>query len=152
MPERLVGLTAPSAMKAKRCGSEPGRIRIEVQTKTFLSIGSLFLCWPVGKDKYYTILKRMPVFSCTPGFYGSCDGHPFPVRDRRIIPGVVLESSVPAGQKIPTLHHPEGINPDQMFFRETVVRNLILDYQRQANPETWQAIVTRCEKAQSGLA
>jgi DNA-directed RNA polymerase specialized sigma subunit len=55
-----------------------------------------------------------------------------------------MESSVPAGQKIPTLHHPEGINPDQMFFQETRVHELILDYQRQASQETWQAIVMAC--------
>ena len=55
-----------------------------------------------------------------------------------------MESSVPASQKIPTLHHPEGINPDQMFFHEAQVHDLILDYQRQASPETWQAIVMGC--------
>jgi hypothetical protein len=36
-----------------------------------------------------------------------------------------MESSAPAGQKIPTLHHPEGINPEQMFFQETRVHELI---------------------------
>jgi hypothetical protein len=57
-------------------------------------------------------------------------------------------SSVPAGsgsslagQKIPTLHHPEGINPDQMFFDEAKVHNLILAYQGDGKPETWQKIV-----------
>jgi hypothetical protein len=34
-------------------------------------------------------------------------------------------------QKIPTMHHPEGIEPDRIFFQETQVRNLILDYQRE---------------------
>jgi hypothetical protein len=55
-----------------------------------------------------------------------------------------MESSVPAGQKIPTLHHPEGIAPEAMFFREKEVRDLILEYQRSASPETWQAIVMAC--------
>jgi hypothetical protein len=31
-----------------------------------------------------------------------------------------------------------------MFFCETQVHDLILDYQRQANPKTWQAIVMAC--------
>jgi hypothetical protein len=52
--------------------------------------------------------------------------------------------SVPAGQKISTRHHPEGIDPDQMFFNETRVHDLILSYQRDGNPETWQAIVMAC--------
>ena len=55
-----------------------------------------------------------------------------------------MENSVPAGQKIPTLHHPDGIEPDRIFFHETQVRDLILEYQRSANPETWQAIVMAC--------
>src|SRR3974390_2125214 len=55
-----------------------------------------------------------------------------------------MDSSVPAGQKIPTLHHPEGIDPDQLFFDETRVHELILDYQRQQSAETWQAIVMGC--------
>ena len=55
-----------------------------------------------------------------------------------------MESSVPAGQKIRTLHHPEGINPEAMFFHEAQVRELILEYQRSASPETWQAIVMAC--------
>jgi hypothetical protein len=38
-----------------------------------------------------------------------------------------MENSVPAGQKIPTLHHPEEINPEQMFFDESRVHELILD-------------------------
>ena len=42
------------------------------------------------------------------------------------------------------MHHPEGIEPDRMFFCETQVHELILDYQRSANPETWQAIVMAC--------
>jgi hypothetical protein len=33
-------------------------------------------------------------------------------------------------QKIPTLHHPEGIDPEAMFFDEARVHNLILEYQR----------------------
>jgi DNA-directed RNA polymerase specialized sigma subunit len=63
-----------------------------------------------------------------------------------------MESSVPfAGsgedlkrQKLPTLHHLEGIDPDQMFFDESRVHNLILSYQRDASAETWQAIVMEC--------
>jgi hypothetical protein len=55
-----------------------------------------------------------------------------------------MESSVPAGQKIRTLHHPEGIEPDRIFFHETQVCDLILEYQREGNPETWQAIVMAC--------
>ena len=55
-----------------------------------------------------------------------------------------MESSVPASQKIPTMHHPEGIEPGRMFFHETQVRELILEYQRSGNPETWQAIVLAC--------
>jgi hypothetical protein len=61
-----------------------------------------------------------------------------------------MENSVPlAGsglikQKIPTLHHPEGIDPDQMFFDEARVHALILAYQRDPDPETWQAIVMGC--------
>jgi hypothetical protein len=55
-----------------------------------------------------------------------------------------MENSVPAGQKIPTRHHPEGIDPDQMFFQKTRVHELILSYQRNGSPETWQAIVMAC--------
>jgi hypothetical protein len=55
-----------------------------------------------------------------------------------------MENSVPASQKIPTLHHPEGIDPDQMFFDEARVHDLILAYQRNGDPETWQAIVMGC--------
>jgi hypothetical protein len=61
-----------------------------------------------------------------------------------------MENSVPlAGsglikQKIPTLHHPEGIDPEQMFFQEEKVHDLILSYQRDPDPETWQRIVTAC--------
>jgi hypothetical protein len=47
-----------------------------------------------------------------------------------------MENSVPAGQKIPTLHHPDGIDPDQMFFCEKEVHELILSYQRDGDPET----------------
>jgi len=47
-----------------------------------------------------------------------------------------MENSVPAREKIPTRHHPEGIDPDQMFFNETRVHDLILSYQRDGNPET----------------
>jgi hypothetical protein len=54
-----------------------------------------------------------------------------------------MESSVPAGQKIPT-RHPEGIDPDQMFFCETRVNELILSYQRDGDAQTWQAIVIEC--------
>jgi hypothetical protein len=43
----------------------------------------------------------------------------------------LMENSVPAAQKIPTKHHPEGIDPEQMFFDETWVHDLILSYQRQ---------------------
>jgi hypothetical protein len=56
----------------------------------------------------------------------------------------LIENSVPVGQKIPTRHHPEGIDPDQMFFCETQVHDLILAYQRDGDPETWQAIVMGC--------
>src|SRR6516162_8864123 len=55
-----------------------------------------------------------------------------------------MENPVSPGQKIPTLHHPEGIDPDQMFFNETRVHELILSYQRDPDPETWQAIVMEC--------
>jgi DNA-directed RNA polymerase specialized sigma subunit len=55
-----------------------------------------------------------------------------------------MKDSVPPGQKIPTRHHPEGIDPEQMFFQETRVHNLILSYQRGGDPETWQAIVLAC--------
>ena len=55
-----------------------------------------------------------------------------------------MESSIPAGQKIRTRHHPKGIDPDQMFFQETEVHDLILSYQRDGDPETWQAIVMGC--------
>jgi hypothetical protein len=55
-----------------------------------------------------------------------------------------MENSVPAGEKIPTRHHPEGINPDQMFFCESRVHEQILEYQRHGEPETWQAIVMGC--------
>jgi hypothetical protein len=55
-----------------------------------------------------------------------------------------MENSVPVVQKIPTLHHPEGIEPGRIFFHEEQVRNLILDYQREPSPETWQAIVMAC--------
>jgi hypothetical protein len=55
-----------------------------------------------------------------------------------------MESSVPGGQKIPTLHHPEGIESDRIFFHEAQVRDLILEYQRSSSPETWQAIVMAC--------
>jgi hypothetical protein len=55
-----------------------------------------------------------------------------------------MENSAPVLQKIPTLHHPQGIEPDRMFFHEETVRNLILDYQREPTPETWQGIVTAC--------
>jgi hypothetical protein len=55
-----------------------------------------------------------------------------------------MENSVPSGQKIPTKHHPEGIDPDQMFFDEGRVHELILSYQRDGEPETWQAIVMGC--------
>jgi hypothetical protein len=47
-------------------------------------------------------------------------------------------------EKIPTLHHPEGIEPDRMFFHEETVRNLILEYQREPTPQTWQGIVVAC--------
>jgi hypothetical protein len=50
----------------------------------------------------------------------------------------------PPGEKIPTRHHPEGIDPDQMFFQEARVHELILSYQRDGDPETWQAIVMAC--------
>src|SRR6516225_8606419 len=55
-----------------------------------------------------------------------------------------MENTVTPGQKTPTLHHPEGIDPDQMFFNETRVHELILSYQRDPDPETWQAIVMAC--------
>jgi len=55
-----------------------------------------------------------------------------------------MENSVPAREKIPTRHHPKGIDPDQMFFQETEVHDLILSYQRDGDPETWQAIVMGC--------
>jgi hypothetical protein len=64
--------------------------------------------------------------------------------------GKLMENSVPlAGsgllkQKIATLHHPEGIDPDQMCFDEARVHALILAYQRDGDPETWQAIVMGC--------
>jgi hypothetical protein len=47
-------------------------------------------------------------------------------------------------EKIPTLHHPEGINPEAMFFQEARVHELILSYQRDGDPQTWQAIVMAC--------
>ena len=50
----------------------------------------------------------------------------------------------PPGEKIPTRHHPEGIDPDQMFFQEARVHELILSYQRDGDPQTWQAIVMAC--------
>jgi hypothetical protein len=52
--------------------------------------------------------------------------------------------SGPLRQKIPTRHHPEGIDPDQMFFQESRVHELILSYQRNGDPQTWQAIVMEC--------
>ena len=52
--------------------------------------------------------------------------------------------SGPLKQKIPTLHHPQGIDPDQIFFHETEIRDLILAYQREPAVETWQAIVLGC--------
>ena len=52
--------------------------------------------------------------------------------------------SVPAREKIPTLHHPEGIDPDQMFFQESKVHELMLSSQRDSDPQTWQAIVMGC--------
>jgi hypothetical protein len=55
-----------------------------------------------------------------------------------------MESSVPARERIPTKHHPEGIDPGQMFFDEARVHDLILSYQRDGDPETWQAIVMGC--------
>ena len=55
-----------------------------------------------------------------------------------------MENSVPAYEKIITKHHPEGIDPEQIFFDETRVRDLILEYQREPNPETWQLIVLGC--------
>ena len=56
-----------------------------------------------------------------------------------------MESPVLAGnQKIPTLHHPEGIDPDQMFFQESKVHELMLSSQRDSDPQTWQAIVMGC--------
>src|SRR6516162_765998 len=48
------------------------------------------------------------------------------------------------GQKIPTKHHPEGIDPQAMCFNEARVHELILAYQRDPDPETWQAIVMGC--------
>jgi len=36
--------------------------------------------------------------------------------------------SGPLKQKIPTLHHPEGIDPDQISFHEAEIRDLILVY------------------------
>ena len=39
------------------------------------------------------------------------------------------------------MHHPEGVDRDQMFFRETEIRDLILAYQREPSAETRQAIV-----------
>jgi DNA-directed RNA polymerase specialized sigma24 family protein len=59
----------------------------------------------------------------------------------------VLEAgsgSYPLGQKIPTKHHPEGIDPEAMFFDELKVHRLILEYQCQQSAETWQAIVMGC--------
>ena len=47
-------------------------------------------------------------------------------------------------EKISTLHHPEGIEPDRIFFHEEEVCNLILEYQREPSPETWQKIVLGC--------
>ena len=53
----------------------------------------------------------------------------------------LMESSVPfAGRgssfvrkKIPTLHHPEGTDPEAMFFQEARIHELIVSYQRQAS-------------------
>ena len=57
---------------------------------------------------------------------------------------VSLNGSGSGPQKIPTLHHPEGIDPDQIFFYETKIHDLILAYQREPSVETWQAIVMGC--------
>jgi DNA-directed RNA polymerase specialized sigma subunit len=42
------------------------------------------------------------------------------------------------------MHPPEGIDPDQIFFHEAKIRDLILAYQRERTAETWQAIVIGC--------
>ena len=57
-----------------------------------------------------------------------------------------MENSVPAaesdsGQVKQKIHDPEGIEPETIFFHEAQVRELILEYQREPKPETWQAIV-----------
>ena len=43
--------------------------------------------------------------------------------------------------KIKTLHHPEGIEEDDIFFNEETVFNLVLDYQKNQQVETWKRIV-----------
>jgi hypothetical protein len=57
---------------------------------------------------------------------------------------VSLAESGSGPQKIRTMHHPEGIDPDQIFFHEAEIRDLILAYQREPSAEIWQKIVIGC--------
>jgi DNA-directed RNA polymerase specialized sigma subunit len=52
-----------------------------------------------------------------------------------------LAASGSSPVKLLTKRHPEGIEPDQIFFHEAEIHDLILAYQRDPTPEIWQAIV-----------
>jgi hypothetical protein len=42
---------------------------------------------------------------------------------------------------VKTLHHPEGINDEDIFFNEETVFNLVLEYQKTRQVETWKKII-----------
>src|SRR6201981_2084932 len=42
---------------------------------------------------------------------------------------------------VKTLHHPEGITEDDLFFNEETVFNLVLEYQKNQRVELWKRIV-----------
>src|SRR6201993_2105968 len=43
--------------------------------------------------------------------------------------------------RVKTLHHPEGITEEDLFFNEETVFNLVLEYQKTQRVETWKKIV-----------
>lgn len=44
-------------------------------------------------------------------------------------------------EKVPTLHHPEGVNKSDWFFDEELVSRLTLEFQKTKSVETWHEIV-----------
>jgi len=50
-------------------------------------------------------------------------------------------SETTSPEKIPTLRHPEGLDKDEFFFDEDIVRELVLKYQQSHDVDVWKKIV-----------